>query len=295
MSLFQIRHATTYRYANPVRLGRHRLMFRPHDSHDLRLVEARLTMSPPSTATRWLHDVFGNSVALVDFDGTARELSFISEIRLEHFPSDLPAYALEDYARSYPFSYSAEEIPDLGRTVERHYPDPEHHLDDWVKERVAEVGSGGLVETLPLLERMTQAIHDGFTYQARDAEGTQTPQETLARGAGSCRDYALLMMEAARSLGLAARFVSGYLYDPAADGGGGSMFGGGATHAWLQIYLPGVGWAEFDPTNGIVGGLHLIRVAVTRDPSQAVPVSGQWFGKAADYLGMTVEVTVTAQ
>jgi transglutaminase-like putative cysteine protease len=294
MRRFSIRHATTYRYANPVKLGDHRLMFRPHDSHDLRLLSATLEISPPATSMRWLHDVFGNSVAVASFGIEATELRFVSDVVLEQFAPDEPAFAIEDYARTYPFSYSAQEIPDLGRTIERAYPDPEHKVDEWAKQFAvpSPEDEGGLVETQRLLERMTFAIKDTLTYAAREAEGTQAPDQTLALGSGSCRDYALLMMEAARSLGFAARFVSGYLYDPAAEGRDGAMTGAGSTHAWVQIYLPGAGWVEFDPTNGIVGGKHLIRVAVTRDPTQAVPLSGSWFGAPGDYLGMTVEVTV---
>ena len=140
---------------------------------------------------------------------------------------------------------------------------------------------------------MNQHIRDNFRYAARDEEGTQTPLETLKLGSGSCRDFALLMMEAARRLGMATRFVSGYLYDPALDGGADDgTVGAGYTHAWLQAYLPGAGWVPFDPTNNLLGGTQLIRVGVARDPSQAAPISGSWFGESGDYLGMTVGVTV---
>lgn len=295
MPEFLIRHVTTYRYANPVTLGPHRLMFRPRGSHDMRVIDTRMTLSPPSAAVRWLHDVFGNSVALVDFNATATELRIESDILVAHYGLEAPDYPLADFARTYPFSYPVEDLPDLGRTIERHYPDPDHKLDAWAKQFLRLQNAGDLVETMPLLERMTMAVKNGFTYQARDAEGTQTPVETLNLGGGSCRDFALLFMEAARGLGFAARFVSGYLYDPAVDGASAGTVGAGATHAWAEIYLPGAGWVEFDPTNGIVGGKNLIRVAVTRDPSQAVPVSGQWFGAANDFLGLTVEVMVTSQ
>jgi transglutaminase-like putative cysteine protease len=130
---------------------------------------------------------------------------------------------------------------------------------------------------------MTATIRREIRYATREAEGTQTPVEALERGAGTCRDFALFMMEAARSLGFAARFASGYIYDDQA-------VGGGATHAWVQVYLPGGGWVEFDPTNALVGGQKLVRVAVTRDPRQAIPVSGTWTGTPSDFLGMTVDV-----
>lgn len=294
--MFSVRHITVYRYARPVRIGRHRLMFRPRDSHDLRLFGATLAITPPAASIRWLHDVFGNSIAIADFAAETAELRFQSDIVLEHYGLEHPEFPIEDYARTFPFNYSAEEIPDLGRTTERHYADPEHKVDAWAKQFVTpSKPTRELIETQPALERMMQAIKDGFAYARREAEGTQDPLRTLELGSGSCRDFALLMMEAARSLGLAARFVSGYLYDPAVDGATAGSTGAGATHAWVQIYLPGAGWVEFDPTNAIVGGKNLIRVAVARDPQQAVPLAGEWTGAAADYLGMEVTVTVTSQ
>ena len=290
--MFAIRHVTLYRYARPVVLGTHRLMFRPRDSHDLRLLGATLSISPPAASLRWLHDVFGNSVALAEFAAPAAELRFQSDITLEHYAVEAPDFPIEDYARTYPFSYSADEIPDLGRTIERHYSDSDHQVDTWAKEFARPLKGKGLVETQPMLERLMQAIRDGFAYQARDAEGTQTPAETLTLRRGSCRDFALLMIEATRSLGFAARFVSGYQYDPGRDPAIGGA-ANGTTHAWVQIYLPGAGWVEFDPTNGIVGGKNLIRVAVARDPQQAVPLAGAWTGAPADYLGMEVSVSVS--
>jgi transglutaminase-like putative cysteine protease len=157
---------------------------------------------------------------------------------------------------------------------------------------LAETPDGG---TLDVLMRMTQQIKQQFTYAARDIEGVQTPLETLNFGSGSCRDFAVFMMEAARSLGLAARFVSGYLYDESLIGAATGMVGGGATHAWVQIFLPGAGWVEYDPTNALIGGRNLIRVAVARDASQAIPLAGTYTGLPTDYLGIKVEVTVTTE
>ena len=151
------------------------------------------------------------------------------------------------------------------------------------------------LDTLEILIAMTRRIRSDFIYAARETVGTQEPMRTLEIGSGSCRDFALLMMEAARSLGFAARFVSGYLYDEKLIGAEGGLVGGGATHAWVQIYLPGAGWVEFDPTNALVGGRNLIRVAVARDPSQAVPLTGTFTGAPGDFLGMTVDVSVTAE
>ncbi len=287
MAILKVEHKTTYRYARPVSFNEHRLMCRPRDSHDLRLLGTTLTISPVPAETRWLHDVFGNSIAIVTFAQQASELIFDSSFRAEHFPSEPREIEIEDYARRLPFNYGADDVSDLGRTRERHYTDPEHKVDLWAKSFI-----GADVLTLDTLSGMTHAIKEQFEYVRRDEMGTQSPLETLAAGSGSCRDFALLMMEATRSLGLAARFVSGYLYDEKLIGAEAGLVGGGATHAWAQIFLPGAGWVEFDPTNGLIGGHNLIRVAVARDALQAIPVSGSFVGTKNDYLGMDVDVKV---
>jgi len=290
MHLLTVHHVTTYRYKQPVAFGEHRMMLRPRDSYDQRLLYTDLVITPEPAALRWVHDVFGNCVALARFSGRAAELRFDSTIRLDHstvLPLD---FQLEDYARSYPFSYGSEEQPDLLRSIERQYLDPTREVDRWAHQFLNRHGPTGTPE---MLAAMTYAVKERFTYVAREEMGTQDPLLTLKLGSGSCRDLALLMMEAVRSLGLAARFVSGYLYVPDKDDPG--RVGGGAMHAWLEVYLPGAGWVEFDLTNGIVGNRDLIRVAVVRDPRQAVPISGSWTGFPSDLLGMTVEVGVTSE
>jgi transglutaminase-like putative cysteine protease len=289
MIILNVSHRTEYKYAKPVTFGPHRMMMRPRDSHDLRLLHTSLTLTPPGTV-RWLHDVFGNSVAIAEFSEPASELVVVSSFRAEHYPLPEAAVALEDFAQHYPFSYDASEIPDLIRTVERQYPDPDHRIDTWARRFVEQQKDG---DTLAILMAIARAIQSEFDYNRRDEMGTQDPLVTLESGTGTCRDFALFMMEAARSLGFAARFVSGYLYDEAKVKGGEANVGGGATHAWVQIYLPGAGWVEIDPTNDLVGG-GLLRVAVARDPKQAIPLSGTFTGATNDYLGLNVAVEVTA-
>jgi transglutaminase-like putative cysteine protease len=288
LPLLTVRHVTTYRYRQPVAFGEHRMMLRPREGHDQRLIEARLDITPAPRDLRWLHDVFGNSVAVARFEGRAKELRFESLVRLDHRPLHALDFALEEYARTWPFAYDQEEMPDLARSIERHWRDPERAVDRWARRFLRR---GGATGTMALLVAMTHAIRQELTYIPRHERGAQDPVRTLSTGSGTCRDFAVLMMEAARSLGLAARFVSGYLYSPGHDGG--AHRGGGNTHAWVRIYLPGAGWVEFDPTNGIVGNRDLIRVAVARDPAQALPLHGTWTGFPADSLGMTVEVSVT--
>ena len=288
MHLLNVRHVTTYRYRRPVRFGEHRMMLRPRDSYDQRLIEATLGITPEPAEIRWMHDVFGNAVAIARFETTAPELRFDSRIRLDHSPTNALDFQIEDYATIYPFAYSADEAPDLLRSVERQYLDPQREVDRWARQFF---NNEGPTDTREMLAAMTKAIHTRFAYLRREEPGTQDPIATLKLGSGSCRDFALLMIEAVRSYGLAARFVSGYLYSPAKDGGN---VGGGATHAWVDVYLPGAGWIEYDPTNGIIGNRDLIRVAVVRDPRQAVPLSGTWTGAPSDLIGMDVDVTVTS-
>ena len=292
MNLLHIRHITTYEYRSPVELGEHRLMARPRDSHDLRLLDTAMVIAPRARQVRWIHDVFGNSIAIASFDTSAQRLTFTSDFHAEHYPADPQAIEIEPYASSFPFSYSASDAEDLGRTKERHYADPTHRLDDWARSLLHKTDKANTLDTLSM---MTSAIKSTFIYKARDAEGAQTPLETLERGSGSCRDFALFMMEAARSLGLAARFVSGYLYDAEKVESGEKMVGGGSTHAWLQIYLPGAGWVEYDPTNALIGGRNLIRVAVTRDPAQAAPLAGSFKGEKDAFASMSVKVEITTE
>jgi transglutaminase-like putative cysteine protease len=286
MPYLSIDHVTTYRYQRPVAFGEHRLMVRPREGHDQRLIEARLDIDPPPSDLRWLHDVFGNSVAIARFDGRAKELRFSSHIRLEHLPVAQDAVEVEEYARHYPFTYSSEDMPDLLRSIERGHHDPYRLIDEWARRFVRHDGP---TETLAMLAEMTATIRREFTYIPRQEKGTQTPIETLQKRQGTCRDYAVLMIEAARALGLAARFVSGYVYAPSQHEG---RVGGGNTHAWVRIFLPGSGWIEFDPTNGIVGSKGLVRVAIARDPYQAVPLSGTWSGFPGSFLGMDVSVDI---
>ncbi|WGF90467.1 transglutaminase family protein [Marinivivus vitaminiproducens] len=288
MTVLEVRHTTTYRYSEPVRFGEHRLMFRPRDSYDQRLLASSLDVTPKPSAVRWIHDVFGNCVALVRFDVAADVLRFETTIRLDHTPQSVPDFQIDEGAKVYPFAYDDDEAMDLERSVERHCPDPDDVVGRWARRFLK---PGGRTETSHLLMTMAYAIKEGFAYSRRTAPGTQDPILTLTIGKGTCRDFALLMMEAVRSLGFAARFVTGYIYVPDRDGS--RHLGGGSTHAWCQVYLPGAGWVEFDPTNGIIGSRDLIRVAVARDPRQAVPLSGTFFGVPAASARMTVQVNVT--
>ena len=264
-------------------------MFRPRDSYDQRLLSSSLEVEPAPSAIRWTHDVFGNCVAHIAISKVAKELRLEAGIRLEHTPQATPDFRIDDEALSFPFHYDANELIDLQSAIKRQFDDDGGEIAAWARQFVG----GNMTETGRLLMTMCYAIHEGFVYERRAEHGTQPPLITLRSRGGSCRDFALLMIEAVRSLGFAARFVTGYLYVASRDGPG--HHGGGSTHAWCQVYLPGAGWIEFDPTNGIVGNKDLIRVAVARDPRQAVPLSGTYYGPSSDELGMTVTVNVTTE
>jgi transglutaminase-like putative cysteine protease len=289
---YDIVHTTTYSYSKPVTFGEHRVMFRPLDSHDLRVLATDLVVSPDASI-RLIQDQFSNSVALVQPQSEAAELKIVCSFTIEHAHSNNLELPLSPSAEFFPFAYSVDERFDLEHFLRPHYDDPDGKLTAWARQFMNPDGPTG---TRDLLVKMNQHIRDSFTYSARDEEGTQTPLQTLEKNSGSCRDFALLMMEAARRLGVATRFVSGYLYDPALDETNPetepNVVGAGSTHAWLQAYLPGAGWVPFDPTNNLLGGYQLLRVGVARDPKQASPVSGSWIGEPASYLGMKVDVSV---
>ena len=287
MPKLRIKHITTYRYRQPVAFGEHCMMLRPRDSHYQRLIDAELVITPTPISIREIRDAFENHVCIARFAGRAKKLRFVSTARLDHSHVDIHDLKVEESASSFPFSYGVQEMPDLLRFIERHPFGPERHVEQWARTFREK---NRRTDTREFLINLTYEIKRSFKHLRRDEKGIQTPLQTLELGSGSCRDLAVLMIDAVRSLGLAARFVSGYLHIP----GDNEPHVGGNTHAWAQVYLPGPGWVDFDPSNGIVGNRDLIRVAVVRDPHQATPLHGTWIGFPSDFVEMTVEVAVTS-
>lgn len=286
--IYDLEHTTAYRYKKPVTFGEHTAIFLPSLGMSERILDYSLEASIPSKV-RWKMDTLSNNVALIQFSEPSSELRVTYRMRGEHF--GIPAIAdfpLDVRAQEIPVQYTPDEWLDLSGYMRPHAEDPDGSVAAWAKSFVA----GDQDNTVDVLTRMMDTIWNTLTYQARDTEGTQSPGETLRLKSGTCRDYAWLMIEALRRLGLACRFVSGYLYDAALDGGEVGMTGSGATHAWLQVYLPGAGWRAYDPTNRITAGFDLIQVAIARHPTQVLPLSGSWFGDADDYLGMDVKVSI---
>lgn len=280
----RILHRTIYRYRAPVAFGPHRLMLRPRESRDLRLIEFDLTTSPAAHVT-WAHDVHGNAVATANFGSMGDTVTVESRARIELDAAAWPVFPIAASAIVYPFAYAVEDWTDLGALAARQYADPGDRLGTWARGFVA----GPSTDTLALLKDLGHGVADAVRYETREEEGTQSPTATLDRGWGSCRDFAVLFAEAARSLGFGARLVSGYLHAPMAD-----VFGAGATHAWAEVFVPGAGWITFDPTNRSVGGANLIPVAVVRDIRQAVPLAGSFVGPPDALVGMSVDVAVDA-
>lgn len=295
MSLIRVRHETRYRYDRPVEFEEHQLMIRPRDGHDLRLLEAGLRIAPRARV-RWSFDTFGNSIARVFFEEPAEELVVESELLVRRHVYDDPLLSIADEALPYPFRYRDDEQIDLAPLLHLQHPEDRAMLTHWRAGALPELPES----SLDLLHALGAAIHEGFGYDRRDELGTQSPRETLEKGHGTCRDFAFLFMEAARDLGFAARFVTGYLHDPALNGDGaesgqGGTRGGGATHAWAEAFVPGAGWVEFDPTNLIVAGSDLVRVATTRTPEQAQPIQGSFKGPPETRSTMEVTVEVTRE
>ncbi|MEI7872104.1 MAG: transglutaminase family protein [Alphaproteobacteria bacterium] len=287
MSTLTIRHLTTYRYLRPVAFGEHRMMLRPRDSHDQRVIEASLEIRPQPTSLHFIVDDFGNQVGIAQFSDCAQELCVESVVYLEQSPPRVSVRDLEERADRFPFDYSADESAEFALCLERTPADPLSDAGDevawWARGFLPPDGSIG---TFELLTQLSQAIHCTFRYRRREAKGVQQPVETLRLGHGSCRDFAVLMIDAARALGLAARFASGYLVLSADEHG--------STHAWAQVYLPGPGWVDFDPTSGSVGKERLVTVAVAHDPQHTLPLHGTYVGTASDSLGMDVKVFTQA-
>lgn len=286
MIKLEIHHKTTYRFNQSVRLWPHRLMLRPRESRDLRLVSHEITATPDATVT-WALDVFGNAVATASFQAMCDRLVIDSRAEVELDSVAWPVFAIAASAISYPFRYSDAEWVDLGALAALQYPDPRGQLRQWARAFVR----GNPTDTLSLLKDLSAGVSQSILYQSREDEGTQSPTQTLDRGWGSCRDFAVLFAEAARTLGFGARIVSGYLYNPDQSSVGSS--GGGSTHAWVEVYVPGAGWISFDPTNRSVGSFNLVPVAVARDIWQAMPVTGSFVGMTDAFSGMSVEVAVS--
>ncbi len=281
-----ILHNTRYRYNQPVMFGEHRLLLRPRDGHDLRLISSAISISP-EPRLRWHFDTFGNSVATAEFSAPSKVLEIRSELLIRRFAHEDFLTSPDRIGSAFPFTYSSEEQIDLAPFIALENPQERAKLANWLNRVIPNWSD----EVLDFLRLLSDTIHSTFTYIRREKAGTQSAVVTIEKRSGTCRDFAFLFMEAARHFGFAARFVTGYLNDLADDGQ--EHEGGGSTHAWAEVYLPHEGWVEFDPTNRIVASSSLIRVAVTRTPYQALPITGTYVPRrGAVFCGMDVDIQV---
>ena len=280
-----MRHRTIYRYRKPVEFGVHKLMLRPRESRNLRLIVHDLEITPVAAVT-WAHDVFGNAVATVAIRQPSDRLTIQSLAELDLDVEQWPVFDIAASATSYPFLLTDDEMVDLGALRLQAYLDSDGQLRRWAQGFV----TGNQTDTLTLLRDLSADVAKRIVYENRETDEAQSPSTTLTRNRGSCRDFAVLFVDAARSLGFGARIVSGYLYDQNQDAVG--MSGAGSTHAWAEVYVPGAGWIVFDPTNRSVGGFNLIPVAVARHIRQAMPISGSFIGHPDAFESMDVSVAV---
>ncbi|NND41279.1 MAG: transglutaminase family protein [Silicimonas sp.] len=283
--IMRILHRTEYTYDRQIVLNPHQLMLRPRDGHDLWVDDAFLTIRPQAQL-RWYFDTFGNSIAEATFQETSDSLLVESELLLRRYVTDFLSRQAGPHICPYPFDYSDDDARDLYPYLGLENPQDIDILDQWLDAHFVDRPNSAFL----FLQSLSHSIHRGLGYSSREEMGTQSAAETITKGLGTCRDFAFLFMEAARKFGFAARFVTGYLNDSA--GGPDAPVGGGATHAWADVFVPGEGWIEFDPTNRITAGSALIRVATTRKPSQASPISGSFDGAGAVCLGLNVSVDV---
>ena len=294
MRAVEIRHRTVYHYDRPVELGPHRLLLWPRESHEVRIEAQTLELTPPA-AVSWAQDVFGNTVATATFAAPTELLTIRSFLRVSLAARPWPVFPVAATAIDFPFAYDGSDRRDLGALLEpddgdglaEGEDDGGGRIADWARSFVA----GPRTDTLSLLKDLAAGV-GALSYHERHDAGYRSPAATLACGAGSCRDFAVLFVDAARRLGFGARLVSGYLFQPELEGVGSTA--AGSMHAWAEVYLPGAGWIAFDPTNRSVGGANLVPVAVARSMARAAPVSGSYAGLSEAATRMTVHVDVRA-
>ncbi|MDF2177003.1 transglutaminase family protein [Aliiglaciecola sp. CAU 1673] len=279
MKRLKVIHQTSYQFSDSVQLQPHGLRLRPREGHDQHIESSRLTINPPASL-RWHRDAEGNSVAIASFDTATNHLSIESETVVQQFDVAPQDCLVADYAVNYPFNYLEEDRASLSCYMANATSPGCASVGNWV-------GEGEDTQGMPifsLLLQLNQRIYQGIAYRVREEEGVQSPQQTLEYGTGSCRDMAGLFMSAARRLGFAARFVSGYIYT------NDIVVQSGSTHAWAEVFIPGAGWKGFDPTFGTLVGVEHIAVAVAREPQSIPPIAGSFYG--TPFSSMSVNVWV---
>jgi len=283
MQRYKILHRTYYNFSSTVTLGPHFLRLRPREDYELRIESFSLNITPKATLL-WHRDAEGNSVATATFDIATQQLVFESELIIQQYNEAPLNFMVADYAVHYPFNYTQDDQVLLSPYMQLPDQDTQQQIKQWIQQLWQ---AGEKIQTYTALQRIAGHIFKNFTYKLREEPGVQTAKETLACNTGSCRDFAQLFMDAAKCMGLAARFVTGYLHAPGLDAAG-------ATHAWAEVYLPGAGWKGFDPTIGAMAGTDHIPVAVARLSKSVPPIEGSFIGEPKSTLDVGVWVSKLA-
>jgi transglutaminase-like putative cysteine protease len=287
-------HRTEYRYERPVVLGEHSLFLRPRESHSLHVASFSLE-TDPVCKIRWVRDCFNNVVAVASFNPEpTSSVVFQCRMRFEVIEDNPFDFILEKRAAEFPFPYDERERSALSPYLQAASSTESAALSAWLQDTLGDPRRTR--DTTTLLTDLNRAVHGSIAYTRRDEEGTRSADETLRLRSGSCRDMAELFIAASRALGLAARFVSGYLYESAASSTSGSSHNAatGSMHAWAEVYLPGAGWRGFDPTNGIMTTHHFVTSAVSNRPDWVNPIQGQYLHRGRVDSRMSVELNVGA-
>lgn len=278
--LLRIIHRTRYRYAQPVSFQTHRLVVRPREGHDLRVESLDLVITPAADVV-WTRDIFGNSIAHAHFREPGAELQFDVDVVVRRFfDIGSPPHPAQSPS-PYPLEYDTLEHGIVTGYLTPVYGEESAALKEWLGSLP---NPGDFPSAEAFVVRLAELIHQRFRYESREQKGVQTPATTLSLGSGSCRDFATLMMETLRHLGIAARFASGYLDCQATRAARGS------THAWTEVYFPELGWRGFDPTTGRRCDFRHIVAGTSHHPRGVMPVTGKYFGASGTFLSLEVGV-----
>ena len=283
MQRYNILHRTYYNFSSTVTLGPHFLRLRPREDYELRIESFSLNITPNATLL-WHRDAEGNSVATASFAQKTQQLIFESEVIIQQYNEAPLNFMVAEYAVHYPFNYTQDDQVLLSPYMQLPDQDTQQQIKRWTQQLWQ---ANEKIQTYTALQRIASHIYNNFTYKLREEPGVQSAKETLSRNTGSCRDFAQLFMDAAKCMGLAARFVTGYLHAPGLDAAG-------ATHAWAEVYLPGAGWKGFDPTIGQMAGTDHIPVAVARLSKSVPPIAGSFIGEPESTLDVGVWVSKLA-
>jgi transglutaminase-like putative cysteine protease len=277
-----ISHTTCYTYDRPVEFQPHLLYLRPRENPLLKVERFDLIMSPTGTIS-WMRDDFDNLPASVQFAMEAPELKIRSECLVTTLDAAPFDFLVRDYARDFPFEYEPLHQFNLAIYLSKPPSEVQAALQAWLRSRFVKPPS----DTVGWVFALNQAINQSLVYRRRDEPGIQSPLETIGHNSGSCRDYASLLVACARTLGLAARFVSGYAYDANLD-----PRLTGDMHAWVEIFLPGAGWRGVDPTYGIFCHNAYVPVAHAVVAESINPIQGSYFSAQPATAELSIDVRI---